>query len=344
MKTSLTPFELSLSTPLETSVGRIDSRRGWFLRVGTKPFGLGEATPLEGFTESRSSCGAALEHTIAHLHDDDVPAAYESVSDHPAARNALATALLDRDARLAGRPLYRELGGERHVEKRPVQATIGDGDPEDTAAAARTAVDEGFQTLKIKVGAGDLDRDLARLESIRMAAGEDVTIRVDANGSWNRETATDAIDRFLEYDVALVEQPLSPTDLEGHRDLRGRIPIAVDESLVETSPESILETGAADALVLKPMALGGPDIARTIAVRALQNDLDVIVSNTIDGAIARTAAVHLAASLPERTVSGLATASMLERDLAPDPAPVSEGQIAVPQEPGIGITEVTIDA
>ncbi|UWG47931.1 L-alanine-DL-glutamate epimerase or related enzyme of enolase superfamily [Halanaeroarchaeum sp. HSR-CO] len=344
MKTSLTPFELSLSTPLRTSAGRIDGRRGWVLRAGSDPMGFGEATPLAGFTEDRSSCERALHRAIDHVEDGDIPAAYESVTGTPAARNALSTALLDRDARHAGRPLYRELGAERAVERLPVQATIGDGDPTATAETARTAVDEGFQTLKIKVGAGSLDRDVSRLESVRMTVGTTVTIRVDANGSWGRATATDAIDRFREYDVALVEQPLPPADLVGHRNLRGRLPIALDESLLEASPESIFETAAADALVLKPMALGGPDVARAIAVRALENDIDVIVSNTIDGTIGRTAAVHLAASLPERTASGLATASMLETDLAPDPAPVSAGRIAVPQAPGIGITEVTIDA
>lgn len=344
MKSSLTSFDLSLSAPLRTSAGRIENRRGWVLRVGSESVGLGEATPLTGFTEDRASCGTALRRAADHVADGALRTAYETVSGYPAARNALLTAFLDRAARIAGRPLYRELGGEREVSALPVQATIGDGDPESTKARALTAVGEGFETLKIKVGAGNLDRDVARLESIRRAVGEDVVVRVDANGNWSRETATTAIDRFLEYDVALVEQPLPPSDIAGHRDLRGRIPIAVDESLVETTPESVLESGAADALVLKPMALGGPDVARTLAVRALESDLDVIVSNTIDGVIARTAAVHLAASLPGRSVSGLATASMLETDLGPDPAPVSGGQISVPRTPGIGITEVTIDA
>lgn len=344
MMASLTAFELPLSTPLQTSAGRIDRRSGWVLRVGSDPVGFGEATPLAGFTESKAACADALGGAVEALEADDVDGAYEAVDGHSAARNALATALLDRDARLAGRPLYRELGGERRVERIPVQATIGDGEPAATAAAAGAAADEGFQTLKLKVGAGNLDRDVDRLESVRAAVPEEVAIRVDANGAWDRDTASRAIERFAEFDVSLVEQPLPPDDLAGSREVRGRIPIAVDESLVEHSVEAIVDADAADALVLKPMALGGPDVARAVADRALDRGLDVVVSNTIDGAIARTAAVHLAASIPKSGAAGLATVSMLDADLAPDPAPVSDGQMAVPQSPGIGIGEVTGDA
>lgn len=344
MNATLSPFELALSSPLQTSAGDITERAGWILRIGTDPVGFGEATPLPGFTESKAECETALESAVTHLERDDVPAAEEFVGGRPAARHALATALHDRSARKQDRPFYRELGGDDHVESLPVQATIGDGNPETTVAAARDAVSAGFRTLKLKVGAGELDRDVERVAGTRSAVGDDVTIRVDANGAWDRPTATRAIERFREEDVALVEQPLPPTDLEGHRELKGTIPIALDESLVVRSPEAVMAAESADALVLKPMALGGPDVARDIALQAQGHDLDVIVSNTIDGAVARTAAVHLAASLPERTVAGLATASMLATDIAPDPAPVVEGSIVVPQEPGLGITEVATDA
>lgn len=344
MNATLSPFELPLSSPLQTSAGVITEREGWILRIGTDPVGFGEATPLPGFTESTADCETALEGAITHLERDDVSAAEESVGGRPAARNALGTALRDRSARKRGLPLYRELGGDTHVESLPVQATIGDGDPETTVSATREAVSAGFRTLKLKVGAGDLDRDVERVARVRSAVGDDVSIRLDANGAWDRPTAARGIDRFREHDVALVEQPLPPNDLEGHLELKGPIPIALDESLVVRSPEAVIAADAADALVLKPMALGGPDVARDIALQARGTDLDVIISNTIDGAVARTAAVHLAASLPERTVTGLATASMLEIDLAPDPAPVADGAIVVPQEPGLGITEVTTDA
>ena len=344
MTATLHPFELPLSTPLETSTGTIEKRTGWVLSVNDGTTGLGEATPLAGFTESRARCESTLDSVIAALENEDWRSAFAATTEMPAARHALASALLDVRARQNDRPLYRELGGDQTVEHVPVHATIGAGAVAETVARATEAVDAGFETLKLKVGTRPLEDDLNRVAAVRSAVGSAVDIRVDANGAWDPETASHAIDELAAHDVSLVEQPLPADDLAGHRDLRGTIPIALDESLVEHGPTAVLDADAADALVLKPMALGGPDVARGVAITAHRSDVDVLVSNTIDGAIARTAAVHLAASLPAPLVSGLATASLLERDVAPDPSPLVAGTMAVPQTPGLGVSEVTVDA
>ncbi|MFW5937884.1 MAG: mandelate racemase/muconate lactonizing enzyme family protein [Halanaeroarchaeum sp.] len=344
MNASLTPFELPLTSPFETSSGTIDARKGWVLELDGAVSGVGEATPLPGFTESHGVCETALIDAVAALRERDWPAAFGAVSGAPAARHALVTALLDWRSRGNGRPLYRELGGRSPVESIGVQAAIGDGDRDATVAAAGSAVDSGFETLKLKVGARPLEADVDRIVAVREAVGPAIEIRIDVNGAWDRETAQRAVESLDEDAVALIEQPLEPSDLAGHRKLRGDNRIALDESLVRYDPERILSAEAADVLVLKPMALGGVDVARGIAYRARRRGFDVVVSNTVDGAIARTAAVHLAASLPQPTVAGLATASLLEADVATDPSPVEQGRMAVPQDTGLGIDEVTVDA
>ena len=344
MNASVTPFRLPLSAPLETSSDVIDERAGWILQLGRAVSGLGEATPLPGFTEPHDECETALENAVEAVNDENWPKALRAASDAPAARHALVTALLDWRARVNDHPLYRELGGRRQVETLSVHATIGDADRAKTVEAAQAAVAAGFETVKLKVGVRDLESDLSRIEGVRDAVGATVDIRVDVNGAWDRETAHRAIDELDEELVALLEQPLDPTDLEGHRTLRGDIPIGLDESLVSADPEAVLAADAADVLVLKPMALGGIDVARGVAYRARRRGYGVLVSNTIDGAIARTAAVHLAASLPQPAVAGLATASLLEDDVATDPSPVENGEMSVPQGPGIGIEKVTVDA
>jgi L-alanine-DL-glutamate epimerase-like enolase superfamily enzyme len=60
-----------------------------------------------------------------------------------------------------------------------------------------------------------------------------------------------------------------------------------------------------------------------------------VVTTTIDGAVARTAAVHCAATIPSVFACGLATADRLAEDVGPDPAPVEDGSIRVPQSPGL---------
>jgi hypothetical protein len=79
--------------------------------------------------------------------------------------------------------------------------------------------------LKIKVGSYPLDEELERLRAIRSEVGERVEMRVDANGAWSREIAREAICSLAELDVSIVEQPVSPSDLEGIESLKDGLPL-----------------------------------------------------------------------------------------------------------------------
>jgi L-alanine-DL-glutamate epimerase-like enolase superfamily enzyme len=113
------------------------------------------------------------------------------------------------------------------------------------------------------------------------------------------------------------------------------VPIALDETLARRDLDAVLAAEAADAVVLKPMALGGPDRALAAAATALAAGVEPVITTTIDAVVARTAAVHVAAALPDPAPCGLATASLLADDLAADPCPVTGGAVRVPDGPGL---------
>jgi o-succinylbenzoate synthase len=325
-------FALSLATALDTATGSITERRGLLVRVAGDPPGTGEATPLPGWTESLADCRAALADPPAD------PATPPPMPDHPAARHGLVTAGLDAAARRAGASLAARLADGDPADRVPVNATLGDADPATTAARARAAVADGFEHLKLKAGAGPLARDRERVRAVRDAVGPDPTLRLDANGAWDRPTARRAVETLAGLGVAYVEQPLPAADLAGHRALRGRdgaVAVALDESVVERGIERVLAAGAADVVVCKPMALGGPDRAVAAAARARAAGVDAVVTTTVDAAVARTAAVHAAAAIPGVRACGLATADLLAEDVTADPAPVADGSVAVPAGPGL---------
>lgn len=324
-------FSLPLSRPLATAAGSIEERTGFLVRVDLDGVpGLGEATTLPGWTESLEDCEAALAEV-----SDPVAALDEgTLSDRPAARHGVSLAVLDARARALGDPLYRHLGGDTRRETVPVNATVGDGNPDATAAAAERAVEAGYPTVKVKVGARPTAADVDRLEAVR-ARCPDVELRADANGAWDRADARQVLSAFAELDVAFVEQPLDPPDLHGHAALRGTgVGVAIDEGLLEHDIDAVLAAGAADVVVCKPMALGGVDVARNVALTARRAGLDAVVTTTVDGAVARAAAVHLAASLPSVPACGLATGDRLAVDLRDGVAVVSDGSASVPQGKG----------
>lgn len=334
-------FSLPLVRPLQTAAGTIERRDGFcFARDG----GVGEATPLAGWTESLDDCERALRAA------DDAPewdAALDACKGCPAARHAVSLAKLDAGARANDETLASHLTRRctdfpaTPAERVPVNATVGDSGPDETLAAAREAEAEGFETVKLKVGARSVERDVERLAGVRDAT--DLSIRADANGAWAREQARDAFDALGALGgVEYVEQPLPADDLAGHEELAsGSVPVALDESLATHDLDAALR--ACDYVVLKPMALGGVDRARRAVTRARESGVEPVVTTTVDGAVARTAAVHLAACIPDVPACGLATADRLASDLAPDPAPVQEGGIDVPDGAGHGV-EVDTDA
>jgi len=330
---------LPLARPLGTAEGEITARPSFLLRIERGgAAGVGEAAPLPPWTESVDDCRTALEAAVDHLAGGAPTEALAAVDDAPAAAHALRLAVHDRAAREAGHSLAAELGDATATDRVPVNATLGDDDVEGTVDAAETAVARGFDCLKVKVGARSLEADVERLRAVRDAVGESVVLRADANRAWDRATAREAVDAFAAVGVAYVEEPLAGGDLDALSALRDTpVGIAVDETLREQPLAAVLDADAADAAVLKPMALGGVRQTVEVARRARGAGVDPVVTTTVDGVVARTAAVHAAAAIPATNHCGLATADRLAEDWAADPAPVLGGEMRVPTEPGTGV-------
>lgn len=337
-------FTCPLAEPLETADERIEAREGFLIRLsdGTN-VGYGEASPLPGWTESLETCEDALDAAI-EAGENGRSAVLDATEHTSAARHGISLALADLAATTDAQPLYRDLGALERVPRVPVNATIGDDTPDATAEAVADAVGRGFECCKVKVGRRSVAADVDRLRRVREIVGESVDLRVDANGAWTFEEARRAIDAFVDLDVSIVEQPLPAGALSGHAELRGNgVAIAIDEGILEHGVDAILDAQAADVFVLKPMALGGVDVARQLAAWVAESNRRVVVTTTVDAVVARTGAVHLAASIPNVLPSGLATGSMLERDLGPDPVFIDGGTAVIPQTKGLGVDDVWDD-
>jgi len=335
------PFSLRLDTPLSTAAGELTERRGFLVSLEADGHrGIGEATPLPGWTESYEACQTALDPAAAGSTDAEIRPPDPTAT--PAAAHAIELAQFDTAAQRDGTTLAAVLRegvfdtDQPLPDTVPVNATIGDAAVEKTVDAATAAVSEGFEWLKLKVGVQSPQTDLDRVQAVDNAVGESVRIRLDANGAWDRSTAREMVDQLPDSAVDYLEQPLAAADIDGLAELRGHgVAIAVDESLTEASVEAVIEADAADVVVLKPMAIGGP--RRTVEAAATARDagIEPVVTTTVDGVVARTAAVHVAAAIPDVTACGLATGSLLADDLAADPVSIAAGRAHLPTGHGL---------
>lgn len=349
----LSPFRIRLKDPIRTAHGAESTREGVsvVLEDGAGASGLGEATPLPSFgTESLAECLEALTKTTSVINRQRIPESLTEIPGclsnlgltqrTPAARHAVECALLDLLANRMGISLATLLSSSsrRHVT---VNALLTSRTPEELVREGQSSLAQGFQTLKVKVGAGELGADLERVAILRSAVGPAARIRIDANGAWSEETARSALNSLAP--IELCEQPVPADDVEALRRLRGTVPcpIAADEALADPARHEALLSGASrscDVFVLKPMVLGGILPALDLARRAAAVGIGSYVTSSLDGVIARAAASHLAAALPESTyASGLAVGALFADEPPGHPYVPARGRITLPSASGLGL-------
>ena len=74
----------------------------------------------------------------------------------------------------------------------------------------------------------------AKLEEILSKIGNNIKLRIDANGSWGREIANRWADILKDNkNIDWLEQPLCVDDIDGLTELNKKIPVALDESLLK---------------------------------------------------------------------------------------------------------------
>ena len=371
LRSELHPFRLALKAPLVTGGISIRYRAGFLVALSADGVtGCGEASPLPGWSRtSLLETEAALRSVINGL-DRGGEAALgnllAAMHDTPHARAGVAGAWADLQARRAGlrlvehlvadptlapaaevavdaltaAPAARTTAAGRVPAEVAVNALIAAPAPSEVERAAHEAVEAGFGTVKLKVGATAPDIDAERVRAARAAMGTEAELRLDANGAWDEPTALDVLSRVHDCDVAYCEEPVGGIAAIAAVGERSPIPVAVDESIrSEADAVRALEAGVS-ILIVKPQALGGPDVALAIADRALRAGAAVTVTSFLDSAVGLAHALHVAAAVdagaPRGRAHGLATAKLLAVDVAEAP-PVVEGAMALGAAMGLGL-------
>jgi o-succinylbenzoate synthase len=349
----LQPYCLPFRQPFETAYGVWRDRRGILIQV-TDNFGrkgLGESAPLAGFgMETLAEAQIALEQMqacsvgIQFNHLSDVWNLLSDYARTPAARHGMEMALLDLIAQAQPCSLAQLLNPNLpcFCKDVPVNATIGILSIAETVRKTKELIGQGYLYLKLKVGAQDFAQDLTRIKTVRAIAGEHIQLRIDANQAWSVEQAIANLQQLDCLKLEYVEQPVIASDVAGMAKVRQSVGIAIaaDESVSNLQQlQQIIALQAADVVILKPMALGGILTTQLAARIAFEHGLDVVVTTTLEGAIARQGALHLAAALRLTRASGLATGELLAVDICDRYPQPRSGKLSLTETHGLGVTE-----
>jgi mandelate racemase len=172
---------------------------------------------------------------------------------------ALDMALWDALARTMNVPLATLLGGEA----RPLSAydSFGVLDRHTDLPWLEASVASGFKAIKIKLGAGDVESDVATVADVRRTIGDGVRLMLDFNQSQNTASAVERIRRLQDFDLTWVEEPVAAEDLVGHRAVRERVrpvPIQTGENWwFPRGMANAIAASASDLAMVDIMKIGG---------------------------------------------------------------------------------------
>ena len=259
------------------------------------------------------------------------------------AKAAVEMAIYDLYGQLYDAPLYKLLGGGDNVITTDITISVDyiDKMVEDTLSA----IDLGFETLKIKVGK-DPAVDIERIKAIYAAVNERALIRLDANQGWTPKQ-TVSVMRALEDSgvrLELLEQPVRGDDIEGMKYVTERIhtPVMADES--SFGPKEAIELireRAADIINIKLMKTGGISNAIKIADIAGMYGVNCMIGCMLESSIGVAAAAHIAvAKSSVITKVDLDTPALGQYDPVTSGVIFDNSEIRITDLPGLGISKI----
>lgn len=253
-------------------------------------------------------------------------------------------ALWDILGKIAGLPLYRLLGGIGRQSVPAYGSSIGWFEEHAEAEARLNFFKSlGFKAGKVKIGLS-VSKAIARIEHIRKAAGDDFVLSVDANWAFNVDQAM-VVGRALEANgYEWFEEPIAPEDIDGYRRLSDKldIPLACGESDFNMAQALPLMRDRVISVVQPNVSRAG-GVSETSGIYRLADSFGVEYAPHVgmSGIVCEAASLHLAAAAPNlRSFECGGTADVKFRqiaDIGPAVTRLVDGEIPVPQGPGLGI-------
>jgi galactonate dehydratase len=257
---------------------------------------------------------------------------------------AIDIALWDLVGRSCNQSIASLLGGVGRKRVPAYASSINWLDDATAEAEIAAALRAGFREIKVKTGQ-PVDAAIARAKLARRAAGDDVALYVDANWIYDVDEAMRVGRALADLGYGFFEEPIVPHDRAGYARLAQHLPIRL------AAGESDYVAG--DALNLlsdRSIGLIQPDVARAGGVTETWRIAELAAAFHTgyaphvgwSGGICVAASLQLAAAAETtRTFECMVYENPLRDAIAR--APVGEasglidGQLAVPQGPGLGI-------
>ena len=221
-------YSFKLSAKVENSKTNYHTKSGWIIKLisNDKKIGFGEVSPLH--KKDLKKCAKQLDMIPEYIEEFNLSEQINIF--HPCIQSAINSAL----AEINGKIIFKENYAFDEIDKTAILLNYENVISELNEIKKRQSNIGKSLTIKWKVALKNNHEEEANLEEILSQIGNNIKLRIDANGSWGREIANRWADILKDNkNIDWLEQPLCVDDIDGLTELNKKIPIALDESLLK---------------------------------------------------------------------------------------------------------------
>ena len=324
------PYTLNFKRPGGTSRGVLHTKETWFLQLtdGNRK-GIGECALFKGLSaDDVPDYEEKLQWTCQHINRGQSWLLQE-LWDFPSIQFGVETAFrsLEGNTPFAIFPSSFNKG----ISTIPINGLIWMGDPGFMQEQIAGKLEEGFNCIKMKIGAIAFEQELALLEAIRVRYdASQVILRVDANGAFSPDEALHKLERLAQFDLHSIEQPIKAGQYDVMKSLCDKTPLAIalDEELIGvttvTKKEELLQRIQPQYIILKPSLVGGFEGSEEWIAIADQLGIGWWITSALESNIGLNAIAQWTSTLDYTGHQGLGTGSLFTNNIEA-PLEVTQG-------------------
>lgn len=254
---------LKFKRPSGTSRGVMTEKETWFIILeenGKK--GIGECGILRGLSaDDREDYEEKLKWTCENI-DLGEKVLWESLLEFPSIQFGIEMAFLS----LKSENPYVLFPSDftNNIKSIVINGLVWMGEASFMKQQIEEKLADGFNCIKLKIGAIDFEKELELLHFIRTHfSAEKIEIRVDANGAFALDQALDKLNQLNQFQLHSIEQPIKKGNPKAMASLckTTPFPIALDEELIGVfslnEKEKLLQQIKPQYIILKPSFIGG---------------------------------------------------------------------------------------
>lgn len=343
------PFTIPLKAPTGFAHATISNAEHVLVRVHTDEGIVGQAeAPARPFTygESQASIVTALakwfEPALAGLDPfqrEACRARMDWLAHNHTAHGAVDMALWDVIGQACGQSVHRLLGG--YASTISVTHILFEGTPDEMVDEAQQMREQyGFGTFKVKTGT-DTKADVTAMRKLRSALGDDVELFIDSNKGWTSQQAIRLLPVMTEVGITMLEEPTRAFEPLARRRLAARSPIPIlgDESVSNLGEVAVHVLDDHSQMISIKTARTGFTESERIVGLCEGLGVGLAMGSQMDSMVGTLGSLAFGGAFRSTSMRAgeLGYFMNLTDDLVTEPLVVSEGQLAVPKGPGVGI-------